>query len=361
MIIYILFLSYLFLTTIFYVKSKKNKKQKIMFLIANFIPLIIISGFRNSSVGIDTGHFTKAFSGIIRMEPQDFGTLRYEYGFSYLCWILGKISSNPQILIFVTSAFINISIARFIYKNSDNICYSTALYILCNFFFSYMNIMRQAIAIAIVLWGFEYLKEKKYIKFSIFVVLASFFHASAFLALLLIPLRKFNFDKKFLGITLIATMILFVFGKNIFLLLAKFSPRLFNYIGSDFDVENYFASFLNFLVYMCSFVLGMFIIAKNDKSCIKEKNEKTNIIIGIMGVAVMFSVLTMRVSLFNRFTPYFSIFLIIWLANTMQKIKNTKERILFKVIVLLMFMAYWIIIARYRPEWYGCVPYKFFS
>ena len=152
-----------------------------------------------------------------------------------------------------------------------------------------------------------------------------------------------------------------IFGKEIFLLLAKFSPRLFDYVDGKFNVENYFASFLNFLVYMCSFVLGMFIISKNDKKCLKEKNEKTNVIIGIMGVAVMFSALTMRVSLFNRFTPYFSIFLIIWLANNIEKIKNTKERLLFKVIVLLMFMAYWIIIARYRPEWYGCVPYKFMN
>lgn len=359
MIVYIVFLIYSFLTSLFYIKSKKTKKQKIWFLIANFIPLIIISGFRSSTVGIDTKQFTEAFSAIIKMAPNEFDRLRYEYGFSYLCWILGKFSTDPQILIFTTSMFINVSVARFIYKNSDDICLSTILYVLCNFFFSYMNIMRQAIAIAIILWGFEYLKEKKYIKYSIFVVIASLFHGSALLALLLIVLRQFNFNRQFLFFTLVFTMIGFVFGKKIFLILANISPRLFNYVGGQFYSENYFAAFLNFLVYLVSFIFGIVNITKNDSSTIYKKDNNNNILIGIIGAAVIFSALTMKVSLFNRFTPYFSIFLIIWLANTIKKINNLKYRQFYLFVILITFSLYWSIIAIYKPEWYGVIPYNF--
>lgn len=353
MIIYILFLVYLFFTTMLYTQSKRKHKQKIIFLIANFIPLVLISGFRDCTVGIDTKQFTGAFSKIINMSPKYFNTLRYEYGFSYLCWILGKISSNPQILIFVTSFFINISIARFIYKNSDNVCLSTILYILCNFFFSYMNIMRQAIAIAIILWGYEYLKGKKYIKFSIFVLFASFFHTSAFLALILIIFNNFEFDKKFLNITFIATILCFLFGKKFFLVLANMSPRLYEYVGGNYDVENYFAALLEFMVYLVSFIFGIIVIDR------KENNNKNNILIGIIGIVVVLSSLVMRVSIFNRFTHYFSIFLIIWMANVINEIKNGKKRLFVQGGIVALFMLYWLIIMIYRPEWYGAVPYKF--
>ena len=158
MSIYILLLLYLLFLSLIFLNKKFNK---LVFIILAFTPFVAISGFRSFSVGVDTQQFVNAYSRIINMSPNSFDLLRYEYGFSYFCWLLGKISTNPQILIFITSLFINISVGRFIYKNSDNVYLSVILYLLCNFFFSYMNIMRQAMAIAILLWGYEFIKDKQ--------------------------------------------------------------------------------------------------------------------------------------------------------------------------------------------------------
>lgn len=352
MVIYIIYLIYLMIITLLYRSKKKNNPKT--YLIFSFVPLILIAGCRATTVGIDTQQFVDAFYGIIKRTPSQFSELRYEYGFSYLCWILGKISKEPNILIFATSLFINISVARFIYKNSDNITISVILYFLGNFFFSYMNIMRQALAIAIILWGYEYLKQNKYVKFSIFVIVASFFHGTAFLALILILLKKINYNKNFLFMVITFSVLSFFFGKNIFLILSKFSSRLLKYAGGRFDVENYFAALLNFVVYLVSYIFGFMCIYKNE---LKTKN---NDMIGIMGMAVVCSSLTMKVSLFNRFTPYFSIFIIIWLANAICEIKNRNNKRVYKIIIIILFLLYWSIILMLRPEWYGVVPYKFY-
>lgn len=355
MIIYILLLLYLLFLSLLFVNKKFNK---LVFIILSFTPFIIISGFRDFSVGVDTQQFVNAYARIINMSPRNFDLLRYEQGFSYFCWTLGKISSNPQILIFTTSFFINISIGRFIYKNSDNVYLSVILYLLCNFFFSYMNIMRQAIAICILLWGYEFIKNKKYFNFLLFVIIACSFHFSSLLALLYIPLRNFKFNKNFLFVSIGISMIGFLFGENLFMLLANLSPRLMNYLDSSFTEANYFAALLDFLVYFFVFAFGIILIKQSDRKLIGTKDN--NMVIGIMGVATILSALSMKVILFDRFTPYFSIFLIIWLPNSLLKIYNAKNRMLFTVIIVSLFVVYCLIILILRPEWYGVSNYKFY-
>lgn len=360
MAIYLFYLVYFIIITFFYLNKKKKNRNNKKYLICAFLPLILIAGLRSENVGIDTKQFTDAFKTIVKMDPSSFGKLRYEYGFSYLCWVLGKLSIEPKILIFSTSFFINFSVARFIYKNSENIPFSTVLYILCNFFFSYMNIMRQAIAIAIILWGYEYLKKNKYIRFCIFVMIASLFHGSAILALIFIFLKKFEYNKYFIGIVFCVSIISILFGKNLFMLFASISPRLFNYVGGNFDKENYVAALLNFIVYLVSYIFGFICLKKSSDDIFKNKENKNNILVGIMAMTVIFSALTMRVSLFNRFTPYFSIFMIIWLSNSVSKIKNINSRFIYILIIILLFFLYWMIIMVFRPEWYGAVPYIFY-
>ena len=106
------------------------------------------------------------------------------------------------------------------------------------------------------------------------------------------------------------------------MLFASISPRLFNYVGGNFDKENYVAALLNFIVYLVSYIFGFICLKKSSDDIFKNKENKNNILVGIMAMTVIFSALTMRVSLFNRFTPYFSIFMIIWLSNSVSKIKN---------------------------------------
>ena len=363
MYIYILLLLYLIvLTLILNVDDNrihKNKKENLYFIILAFIPIIIISGLRSPEIGVDTQQFVNAFNKIKYMSISDFSSLRYEYGFSFLCWALSKISSEPQILIFTTSLIINYSVAEFIYKNSKNVYLSTILYLICNFFFSNMNIMRQALAISIVLLGYEKLKNAQYLKFIGFVIIASQFHSSAILSLLYIPLKKFKFTKKSSIIVLFATVLAFLLGRELFEILARFSTRLYDYMDSNFTVENYFGSLLDFLVYFISFLFGIFILSNQKKSIETADMKEVSDIIGNMGFAVIFSVMIMRVILFNRFTPYFTIFMIIWLPNCLKLIKNGKDRLMLSVLVVFAFCLYWVIIMIYRPEWYGVIPYKF--
>ena len=361
MYIYILLFMYL-ISLIILTKLKKTKSKNTdkVFLIMAFIPIVAISCFRSRNVGIDTKQFTTAFSIISKMYPSSFSSLRYESGFIWCCWILSKFIKNSQILIIISSLFINCSVMHFIKKNSNDVYLSSLLYILANFYFSYMNIMREAIAIAILLLSYNFLQNKKYIKYSLSVLFSSFFHFSAILSLLNIVLRKIKLKKKSIIIIFIITLVAFLYGKQFFDFLCRYSPRLARYNNTAFSETNYFGSFIEFLVYLISFVFGSIILFKYSRNSFNDKDDKINTIFMIMGTAVIFYSLVMKVILFNRFTSYFSIFLIIWLPNCIEKISDAKARLICKVLVILLFSLYWIILMKYRPEWYGVIPYEFF-
>lgn len=359
MLIYIL---QILLIVVFYVllsfKGMNSKREKV-FCIFSFIVLSIVACFRDYSVGYDTGQYVTAFQKSSSLTLLTLSTLRYEYGFSLLCVLLNKISSNPQILLITTSIFINYSILRFIYKNSDNKLLSVLLYILLNTYFFYTSAMRQAIAISIILLGFDNVQSEKYVKFILYVLVASFFHQSAFLSLLFIFFKKKRYNKTFIYELLIMFVFFFIFGKNIFDVLSKLSPRLGEYSMSQFNVENYFGALLQFALNFVLFFIGYFIILKKDITILIDKKNKNNIYVGIMAGSLLFYLLTMKVSIFNRFSPYFSIFIIIWLPNCLSKLKFSKNRLFLSISIVFVLIIYWGMINYLRPEWYGMVPYSF--
>lgn len=348
------------LGVIFNSKNTKSNKNKKIFLILSFFILTFIAAFRSYNVGVDTKQYYHAFIKTIYLDFSNLNLLRYEFGFSLLCKILSNINNNPQILIIVSSIFINFAVAKFIYKNSTNVYISTIMYIVFNFFFAYMNIMRQAIAIAILLIGYEKLKEKKYIKYSLYIFIATLFHGSSVLALLLIPISKMKYNKRNLLIVFISVFLCFIFGKNIFLLIARLSPRLFEYVGGSFDAENYFGALIESSIYFVTFIFGLYCLSAN-----KLKNEylkfKDNINLNtkIVAMALIISVMVMRVSIFNRFLPLFSIYLIIWIPDFLSCVSN-KNRTFYTTLLLIFYIAYFCIVMIYRPEWYGVLPYSFF-
>jgi capsular polysaccharide biosynthesis protein len=172
MAIYIIVLIFEIIFGLLLSVNKKENSKKI-FIIITFVILTIVAGIRTKDVGTDTEQYYRAYKriGTYTSINSAFNE-RYEKGFVILCYGLNKISSDPQILIFITSAFINFCVLRFIYRNSNNLVYSVYLYITLNFYFSYMNIMRQAVAIGFLLLAFENLKSKKYVKYFLEILLA---------------------------------------------------------------------------------------------------------------------------------------------------------------------------------------------
>ncbi|MFR7442378.1 MAG: EpsG family protein [Sellimonas intestinalis] len=141
-------------------KCNVDNKQKKIYLYIIFGILIIISGLRAVSVGIDSNSYFNEFLGfkytnlsdIIQNSPMDIGYIIY----SYIVYI---IIGNIQGIFLISSILISIGFGYWMYKYSEHIVISMLLYIVLIFPVT-MNIMRQSIAMAFILLAISMVHSK---------------------------------------------------------------------------------------------------------------------------------------------------------------------------------------------------------
>jgi len=373
MLIYIaLIFNILFFGILFNVNHKRRIKK--IYTIFIFLSMSIVTALRSPMVGADTMQYYNSFLMIKNIEYNQLSSaIHYELGFSVLCKLLNYITPNPQILIVITSVFIIFSFTRFIYMNSANIVMSFFIFISLNYYFSYMNIMRQALAIAILLFGYEYLKRKKYVKYCLVVYLASQFHLSASIAIVLIIFSICKFKKKSLIISLIIAPIFFLMDRKILQIGVNVFPQYTVYIDGQYDVSNYFGSVFLMIISLSIFV---FVFINFLKYTVQNGKTISEVIYPYKNSSTYFneisflqfcasadficSILVIQISFLNRIAPYFSIFAILTIPKALEEIKNFNTKKIVSLAIILITLLYWIIITLARPEWYGAVPYSIF-
>ena len=358
----ILYFLIILLIIIFFVFLKRKTA-----LLLSFIILSLMAGLRKYTVGVDTLQFYEAFNNIGQTNDWTFSEFRYEYGFSLLCKILYLIFKDPQSLIFVTSIFINFSVYIFIKNNSKDYFLSTLLYIFLNYYFNYMNIMRQAIAIAILLLFYKFLKNKQYLFYLLGIIIAFFFHKTALMGLVLILVKMLT-KFKYLNFSIaVCGIIAFIFYKEIFMFGANFLGDYYlAYLNSEFADSNYFGSLLMVLQSFGISVSCGYLYYKIRK---KDRLANSSFLMTISIVTLFCLALVMRMNIFNRISAIFEIYLIIFVPNILDNYKCSsgyilKNRLLLasniKYFCLFLTLLFFLGINFLRPEWYGVVPYEFF-
>ena len=90
-------------------------------------------------------------------------------------------------------------IGVWIYKHSKNIALSFLCFIAFGILSFDFTILRQALAVSITAWSFDFLINRKPVKFFLIVLLAACFHKTALIMLFIYPLldkKMKNQDKK---------------------------------------------------------------------------------------------------------------------------------------------------------------------
>lgn len=172
-----------------YLKIRKQNERASYLLL--LLILVLVSGFRYR-IGVDTIRYEITFSRIQPIQNYSFGDLfssSYEPLYFLLASVAKSISSEFWVLQLLQSLLVNTIIFRFIWKNINNIFTGVLIYYIFLFIPFTCEVMREACAVSMIILGWEFLKNDKWIPFTLFVILALGFHISA-LPLLVIPLLK---------------------------------------------------------------------------------------------------------------------------------------------------------------------------
>lgn len=293
--------------------------------------LIIFASIRDYTIGTDTPTYTKDFRLGIQPEYYEFD-YNVELGHESLIYFLLKMGVTEYYwFFFVTSIMVIIPIFFTIRKYSVDYKLSIYIFITFAFYTFYFNTLRQGIAISICLLGIKYILEKSFIKYFLIVFVASLFHISAWIMLLMYFLvhLKVNFIVKIIG-SFLASII----GSSIVVsYMASSNVRYEKYNEVAENAGGYYL----FLFYV---VIAIFIYIFGKSLRVKSKEYNIFEQIYIYGIALVFPIILLgsNPSGPQRIFYYFGISVIFLLPYIFNQFNSKIPKNIFIIFALIYFI-----------------------
>lgn len=294
----------------------KHRNQ--IFIVLSFISLWIflcirepysdMIAYNNYFKSIDVDHFERLFDN------------RWEILFKILLYSIKLITSDTRVMLCIVAFITLIGPYLFIHRYSRSYLLTVVMFIAIGTFHIEFYVLRQAVAMSIVLACFHYIGEKRLLKYCIVIAIASLFHKTALVLLLLYPLVNIPPSKyKNIAITVISVLAL------------VFSSQISNYLISDFYslyADKVFSGggVKLFLFYVFIYVVYLLLKKYSPR---KEKEEITKASL----FTIFMQLFTVQNNAFSRIAAYTRDSFCILIPNAIQELKG-KNRMLFSIIVI---------------------------
>lgn len=292
--------------------------------------LILVSGLRNN-IG-DTFAYMHSYATL----TFSWETIKSEkdIGFNIYQMFLQNFSHDPQLLIFVTALITNVLIVLVLYKYARMFELSLYVYITGGMFLTSMNGIRQFLAAAIVFAATKYIFEGNWKKYILIILLASTVHQTA---LILIPIyfivRKEAWSKQ--TYILLVCAVLIVIGFN------QFMDALFAVIeNSQYSEYKNFseggANILRVIVYAVPIILAYL-----GKDRLRELFPKSDAVVNMSILGLVFMIISTQNWIFARFSIYFGLYQLILISWVVKLFTKKDQKLIYYGILLFYIMYYY--------------------
>ena len=205
-------------------------KDRKKFVILVSCQLFLILALRNPSVGMDLANYAGGYGFISSLDFLDMiRRLRlvqaadlvypfvYESGYVVLNWVLGRLGFSFQFFLILHAAFCMSSFGVFIYRYSRAPWLSFAMLLSFSYFEYSFGILRQILALCILLYAVPLIEKRKPIPFFLLVFLAFTVHRVALI-----------FAVLYFAYYITVTRLVYLINAAMWVLLIALSPLIFN-------------------------------------------------------------------------------------------------------------------------------------
>ncbi|MCC8062197.1 MAG: EpsG family protein [Rikenellaceae bacterium] len=214
-----------------------NFRQKGSYLVTylGFLLLFFLLSFLRWERGADWTAYQGMYDKISSLSDATAFGDSFETGYKYLAGIVHAVFDSYTVFLFVQACIITFCMGRTIWRYSPSPIFSLFVYfalIFANIFF-----VRQYVAIAITMFAFTYIVQRRFWKFALCVLVAMQFHSSALIFLLAYPLYKWRFSTPQLIWSLALSILLSLLLSRVMLTLfgsmgGFVGDKIANYLGA---------------------------------------------------------------------------------------------------------------------------------
>lgn len=327
-----LFSSYIFSLISRICDKRRFKIMSMLFFSIIIITLIVISGLRRG-IG-DTSAYKHSYE--LLYQNIDSFKIDKDFGFSILMLVLMQISSDPQILVFVTALITNLLNCIVFYKYRNYIELQLYMYIAAGYYLVTMNGIRQCLAAALLFICTPLIIRGNLKLYLTFILLISTIHASA---LIMIPIYFIAREKPWSRKILIMIIISIISALFYDIFMQVLNSTLSNTQYSQYaEFSEGGSSVLRAIINLVPVILAYI---KKDE--LKEKWPESNIFINISLINSVFVSFGMFNWIFNRFSIYFQLYNFILLPYIIGSCFKEKEK---RLVYFLFVICYFIFFYR---------------
>ena len=319
--------------------SNLDGRNNAFTLVSGGVILLLLASFRHHSMGSDTMSYMLDFLSLNDFSWKD---EEFEKGYSLFKLSVYTFTNNPNLYLMVNSMAFITSIFIFLHRYSKEALLSIFIFIFLGYYQFSFSGLRQALAIAILLFSYGSIKDRKFFQFLFIVVIAAQFHSTALIFVLAYPVANLKIGLwhfvttiSFLAIAILFADTLFATLLNI-ITLDVFSDRFIAYYDEDKTFHDPVS--LSFFVILFLIWFFCFIIHK-----IYDFDGQLTIFLNLVFMGILFQSLTPLLGEFFRLSMYFNIFTIALLPNSILLIRSLYIRGLAYVIISLLFIFYYIL------------------
>lgn len=332
------------------ISRKRNKMTILLF----FVGLFVLLSLRDITVGKDLSEYKIIFERCYRSSLDELENFRWEMGYTIYNKLVAFLSKDYRFFLVITALIVLIPIYKLYSKETKYSFLLIVLFINMPCFLMIFSGLRQAIATSIGIFAFMALKKKKYILSALLILLASWFHLSAWVLLLLYPAFFVKIKVNYLLFLLPAVIAIYVFRIPLLTALITLMPD--QYMDFYGEIENTGA--IGMMILFLIFSIFAFVVL--DETCI---SKETYFLRNILLIATVIQFFVPIHGMVQRMSYYFLIFVpvaILRIVQTPRKImKNVSDTAV--IVMSCFFSLYFFYSAAFSTDnLLDVFPYKFY-
>ena len=334
--------------------SEQQKKKINLFLILCFAVLFFISAFRGDFT-MDYVGYEDIYNRYLNFSLSDIFTGRVssypEIGYVIFQYIVKTLFGNPLFIFVFSTILILVSHMNEINRNFPSHLLPLIIFVEMGNYYTSFNVMRQIMAVSIVIWSIRYIEQRKFIKYVIVIMIAATFHTSAIFMLPMYFLLNLRFGKAGVLVVIGGTAVVMIFLPQIVTLISKF-------YWDWYDIEGLLSSGYSYKNVVGPAFLSLVPIIKHLCSS-KKEDDRRNIWLNGTYIYLALSILGLRVAMVSRIAMFFSIFATLAFTQAIydirEKLSDSQKRSIFTIGVIGLVLLYGFVV----KEGSGYDPYYF--
>lgn len=332
-----------------------NRKKYIRII---SIIMIFHAGLRNQAVGEDTYQYFQLFEDVktktwLSIYEEFLNYFKFgegkDIGYMFFQKTIQLFTSEFQIFLFIVAIILFSALGNFIYRNTSKLNDTVLAFII--YFVMFYNVfsisaIRQSLALAAALYGYELIKKKKLFPFLILIIIASLVHKSVLIFLPFYFIAHLKKERIFLIITFIAFPFVITFRNSI----ADYLKVAAGY--NDYE-QFEGAGTYNFT----AFFLFISLIALLRRKLIVYNNNQARFYYFAFGLVLILLPMSWIHPAALRITMYYSIFMLLFIPEILNSFKNVSPKLQRG---LYLYSILFFIFLFIQSNWNNPIPYGFF-